>query len=212
MSEFLAMSGYGGYRLVLLWPDAAIVLVANVWAARRRLREEIVHAKRRRSRAGGRRGIMTPRRRRMVLVGLIVARRGRGGVRFALTAFQDNLLYYYTPATSAAGKAPMRPRVPRSAAWCDEGSFNRPTRAVWKRASSSPISRRRHVSYTGVLPDLFREGQGIIARGRLGAERSVRRRGSAREARRELHAARRRREPAQAARDSGATAATSRRT
>jgi heme exporter protein CcmD len=46
MSEFWSMSGYGGY----VWSCyglALIVLVANVWAARRRLREEIVQAKRR---------------------------------------------------------------------------------------------------------------------------------------------------------------------
>jgi heme exporter protein CcmD len=46
MSEFLSMSGYGGY----VWSCyglALVVLVGNGWAARRRLREEIVHAKRR---------------------------------------------------------------------------------------------------------------------------------------------------------------------
>ena len=49
---------------------------------------------------------MTPRRRRMVLVGLILVGVSAAAA-FALTAFQDNLLYYYPPSDVAAGKAPV---------------------------------------------------------------------------------------------------------
>ena len=60
---------------------------------------------------------MTPRRRRMVLVGLILLGVG-AAVAFALTAFQDNLLYFYPPSRRGGGQGAGGSRVPRSAAWC----------------------------------------------------------------------------------------------
>src|SRR5688572_20783966 len=68
--------------------------------------------------------VMTPRHRRMMLVGLIVLGVG-SAVAFALTAFQDNLLYFYSPSDVAAGKAPAD-RVFRVGGMVPEGSFNRP--------------------------------------------------------------------------------------
>jgi cytochrome c-type biogenesis protein CcmE len=110
---------------------------------------------------------MTPRRRRMVLVGLIVLGVG-AAVAFALTAFQENLLYYYTPTDVSAGKAPTD-RVFRVGGMVPEGSFTRPPGSLEARFVLTDYANRVTVSYTGVLPDLFREGQGVIARGRLGA-------------------------------------------
>ncbi|HLS81317.1 MAG TPA: cytochrome c maturation protein CcmE, partial [Steroidobacter sp.] len=66
---------------------------------------------------------MTPRRRRMVLVALIVLGVA-GAVSFALTAFQENLLYYYSPTDVSAGKAPTD-RVFRVGGMVPEGSFKR---------------------------------------------------------------------------------------
>lgn len=111
---------------------------------------------------------MTPRRRRMMLVGLIVLGVA-GAVAFALTAFQDNLLYYYTPSDISAGKAPAG-RVFRVGGMVPEGSFKRPSGSLEARFVLTDYAHDLTVSYTGVLPDLFREGQGIIARGRLGPD------------------------------------------
>jgi len=109
---------------------------------------------------------MTPRRRRMVLVGLILLGVG-AATAFGLTAFQDNLLYYYPPADVAAGKAPAD-RVFRLGGMVEEGSLKRESGSMEVRFIVTDFQKDVTVSYSGVLPDLFREGQGVIARGKLG--------------------------------------------
>ena len=111
---------------------------------------------------------MTPRRRRMVLVGLILLGVSAAAV-FALTAFQDNLLYYYPPADVAAGKAPVD-RVFRLGGMVEEGSVKRETGSMEVRFVVTDFQKDVTVSYSGVLPDLFRDGQGVIARGKLGSD------------------------------------------
>jgi len=111
---------------------------------------------------------MTPRRRRMVLVGLIVLGVG-AATAFALTAFKDNLLYYYPPSDVTAGKAPSD-RVFRLGGMVEEGSVKRETGSMEVRFIVTDFHQDVTVSYRGVLPDLFREGQGVITRGRLGAD------------------------------------------
>ena len=111
---------------------------------------------------------MTPRRRRMVLVGLILLGVSAAAA-FALTAFQDNLLYYYPPSDVAAGKAPTG-RVFRLGGMVEEGSVKRETGSMEVRFTVTDFQKDVTVSYSGVLPDLFRDGQGVIARGKLNAE------------------------------------------
>src|SRR5437868_13433486 len=111
---------------------------------------------------------MTPRRRRMMLVGLIVLGVGCAAA-FALTAFQDNLLYFYTPSDVSAGKAPAN-RVFRVGGMVTQGSFTRPAGSLEARFVLTDFAKDVTVRYSGVLPDLFREGQGIVARGRLSGD------------------------------------------
>ena len=111
---------------------------------------------------------MTPRRRRMVLVGLIVLGVG-AATAFALTAFKDNLLYYYPPTDVTAGKAPTD-RVFRLGGMVEEGSVKRETGSMEVRFVVTDFHQDVTVSYSGVLPDLFREGQGVITRGKLGSD------------------------------------------
>ena len=107
---------------------------------------------------------MTPRRQRMVLVGAVLA-----GVVIALTlavrAFQENLLYFFSPTQVAAGEAP--PREFRLGGMVVDHSVEREPGSLTVRFVLSDFQSTVPVSYTGVLPDLFREGQGIVARGRL---------------------------------------------
>jgi cytochrome c-type biogenesis protein CcmE len=110
---------------------------------------------------------MTPRQRRMTLVALIVLGVGSAAA-FALTAFQDNLLYFYSPSDVTAGKAPTD-RVFRVGGMVPEGSFTRASGSLEAHFILTDFAHEVKVSYTGVLPDLFREGQGVIARGRMGA-------------------------------------------
>lgn len=111
---------------------------------------------------------MTARHRRMMLVGLILLGVG-GAVAFALTAFQENLLYFYSPSEVTEGKAPAG-RVFRVGGMVTEGSFHRATGSLEASFVLTDFAHDVTVRYTGVLPDLFREGQGIIARGRMDSD------------------------------------------
>jgi cytochrome c-type biogenesis protein CcmE len=111
---------------------------------------------------------MTARRRRMMLVGLILLGVG-GAVAFALTAFQEDLLYFYSPSEVTGGKAPAD-KVFRVGGMVTKGSFNRPSGSLEARFVLTDYASNVTVRYSGVLPDLFREGQGIIARGRMNAD------------------------------------------
>jgi cytochrome c-type biogenesis protein CcmE len=111
---------------------------------------------------------MTARQRRMILVGLILLGVA-GAVAFALTAFRDNMLYFYTPSELSAGKAP-KDRVFRLGGMVTEGSFKREPGSLTAQFVLTDYAHNVTVSYTGVLPDLFREGQGVVTRGRLDAQ------------------------------------------
>ena len=108
---------------------------------------------------------MTPRRRRMMLVGLILLGVG-SAVAFALTAFQENLEYFYTPTDVLAGKAPKDKQF-RLGGMVPEGTFKRVAGSMEATFEVRDLEKGITVSYSGVLPDLFREGQGVVARGRL---------------------------------------------
>lgn len=108
---------------------------------------------------------MTARHRRMLLVGVILLGVG-GAVAFALTAFKENMLYFYSVSDVTTGKAPAD-RVFRVGGMVTQGSFNRPSGSLEARFVLTDYAHDVTVRYTGVLPDLFREGQGIIARGRM---------------------------------------------
>ena len=111
---------------------------------------------------------MTPRRRRMMLVGLILVGVSTA-VAFALTAFKSNLEYFHTPTEVVEGKVPKDKQF-RLGGMVPEGSFKRVPGSMEATFVLTDYANNVTVSYTGVLPDLFREGQGIIARGRLGPD------------------------------------------
>ena len=111
---------------------------------------------------------MTPRRRRMVamtggLVCLVAA------TALVLTAFEQNMLYFYTPTQIAAGEAPQGRRL-RVGGLVEQGSVRRTPGSLEVRFDVTDLDRTVTVAYAGVLPDLFREGQGVVAHGRLVAD------------------------------------------
>lgn len=110
---------------------------------------------------------MTPRQRRAVWVGLTLA-----GVSVAaflgLSAFQKNLLYFYTPSQVAAGEAPKGYSF-RVGGLVVQGSVKR-AEGVTVRFQVTDGPASIPVVYSGILPDLFREGQGIISIGKMNAE------------------------------------------
>ena len=111
---------------------------------------------------------MTPRQKRMITVVAILAGVGIATV-FALQSFQKNLLYYYSPSQIQAGEAPSA-RSFRVGGLVENGSLKREPGSLEVRFMLTDYAHQQRVSYTGVLPDLFREGQGVIARGKLGPD------------------------------------------
>jgi len=95
-----------------------------------------------------------------ILVGVGIA------TAFALQAFNKNLLYYYSPTQIHAGEAPQARSI-RVGGLVENGSVQREVGSLEVRFSLTDFSNTVGVSYTGVLPDLFREGQGVIARGKM---------------------------------------------
>lgn len=108
---------------------------------------------------------MTPRRRRMLVVSLILAGVGLAAF-FGLTAFQKNLLYFLTPSQVAQGEAPKGHSF-RIGGLVVKGTVKRAPDTLEVHFDLTDGNRTVGVSYTGILPDLFREGQGIIAIGKL---------------------------------------------
>jgi cytochrome c-type biogenesis protein CcmE len=111
---------------------------------------------------------MTPRRKRLWSVALMVCGVA-AATAFALQAFQKNLLYFYNPSQVRSGEAPAHGLI-RVGGMVEKGSVRRASGSLEVRFTLTDFAERVVVSYTGVLPDLFREGQGIIARGRLGPD------------------------------------------
>ena len=108
---------------------------------------------------------MTPRRKRMLTVAAILVGVGIA-TTFALQAFQQNLLYYYSPSQIKSGEAPAA-RSFRVGGLVEDGSLKREPGSLEVHFVLTDFAEQTVVSYTGVLPDLFREGQGVIARGKL---------------------------------------------
>ena len=108
---------------------------------------------------------MTPRRKRMVSVVLVLAGMGVA-TGLILTAFEKNLMYFYSPSEVAAGEAPAG-RSFRLGGLVVEGSVLRNPQGLGMRFTVTDLVEERVVYYEGILPDLFREGQGIIAMGQF---------------------------------------------
>ena len=109
---------------------------------------------------------MTPaRKKRLALIVLMVAGVAVG-VGFALNSLNQNIMFFLTPSEVLAGEAP-RDRLFRVGGMVVDGSVARPGDGLTVQFDLTDIERQVTVRYTGILPDLFREGQGIIANGRL---------------------------------------------
>ena len=86
-----------------------------------------------------------------------------------LNAFQSNMVFYLTPTQVATNEAP-RDRAFRVGGLVEEGSLVREKDALTVRFKVTDTARTIPVVYTGILPDLFKEGKGVIAQGRVGAD------------------------------------------
>jgi cytochrome c-type biogenesis protein CcmE len=111
---------------------------------------------------------MTARQRRLTLVIGILAGVSIAGV-LALSAFRKNVTFFFDPTQVAAGQVPAGERF-RLGGMVTEGSLKRAPGSLEVRFVVTDFSHQVPVSYTGVLPDLFREGAGVVAHGHLGPD------------------------------------------
>ena len=84
----------------------------------------------------------------------------------ALTAFDENLMYFYSPSQIKAGEAPES-RAFRVGGLVVTGSVNREEGSLAVTFTLTDNAETVDISYSGILPDLFREGQGIVALGSM---------------------------------------------
>jgi cytochrome c-type biogenesis protein CcmE len=108
---------------------------------------------------------VTPRRQRMLMLSAMVLAVG-ASVFFALRALHGDLLYYLTPTQVFEGRAPKQGDF-RLGGLVVPGSIRRRPGSMTIRFVLTDGHHSIPVVYTGVLPDLFRPGQGVVARGEL---------------------------------------------
>ncbi|MCU7811797.1 MAG: cytochrome c maturation protein CcmE [Candidatus Thiodiazotropha sp. (ex Notomyrtea botanica)] len=110
--------------------------------------------------------MMNPiRKKRLTLIGLMVA--GIGVATWlALNAFDENLMFFFSPSEIAEGKAPTGHPF-RVGGLVATDSVERKSDGLTTSFTVTDNAETVTVEYTGILPDLFREGQGIVAMGQL---------------------------------------------
>ena len=109
--------------------------------------------------------------RRQRRLGILLAALVCAGAATALTlnAFRSNLVFFFSPSQIAAKEAPVA-QVFRLGGLVERGSIQRERDGMTIRFIVTDTARGVPVVYHGLLPDLFREGKGVVARGRLGED------------------------------------------
>ncbi|MDH5540108.1 MAG: cytochrome c maturation protein CcmE [Rhizobacter sp.] len=90
-------------------------------------------------------------------------------VALVLNAFQSNLVFFFSPTQVAADEAP-RERSFRIGGLVEMGSIRRDGSSLTVNFVVTDMAKTIPVVYTGLLPDLFREGKGVVAQGKLGSD------------------------------------------
>ena len=106
---------------------------------------------------------MKPRHKRLAIIGGIVAAVGVA-VALVLNAFQSNLVFFYSPSQVVAKEAPLN-RTFRIGGLVQQGSVKRDGTDVHFVVTDT--AQTIAVQYKGILPDLFKEGKGVVAQGQL---------------------------------------------
>ncbi len=109
---------------------------------------------------------MNPHRRKILLSVVFVVAGVGVATALVLKAFQENLLYFYSPKQVVSGEAPAS-RLFWIGGIVVEGSLSRDPESLNVSFELTDTAETVTVNYEGILPDLFREGQGIVANGEL---------------------------------------------
>src|SRR5262247_3916654 len=110
-------------------------------------------------------------KRRHKRIGIILA--GLAGLSLAaflaLSAFQNNLVFFFSPTQVAAKEAPVN-RTFRIGGLVEEGTLKRENDGLTVRFTVTDTAASIPVVYKGILPDLFKEGRGCVAQGHVGTD------------------------------------------
>ena len=90
-----------------------------------------------------------------------------------LNAFQSNLVFFFTPTQVAANEAP-KGRPFRIGGLVEQGSLTRDAGSLTVRFRVTDTAQTIPVVYTGLLPDLFKEGKGVVAQGTVASDGTFR--------------------------------------
>jgi len=108
---------------------------------------------------------MKPRHRRFIWIGAGLLALGAAAA-LTLSAFQSNLVFFFSPTQVAAKEAPQG-RAFRIGGLVEPGSLRRDADTLTVRFRVTDTAQTINVVYTGLLPDLFKEGKGVVAQGSL---------------------------------------------
>lgn len=111
---------------------------------------------------------MKPRHKRLILIAAGLATLGVAAW-LVLSAFQKNLVFFFTPTQILAGEAPQG-RSFRMGGMVEMGSIKRQADGMTVAFIVTDNAQRVNVNYRGMLPDLFKEGKGVVAQGKLGKD------------------------------------------
>jgi cytochrome c-type biogenesis protein CcmE len=111
---------------------------------------------------------LKPRQRRFLWIGAGVLLLG-GAVSLVLNAFQSNLVFFFSPTDIVENRAPHG-RAFRIGGLVEDKSLARASDGLTVRFNVTDTAKTIPVIYTGILPDLFKEGKGVVAQGTLGAD------------------------------------------
>ncbi len=111
---------------------------------------------------------MKPRHKRMAIIGVSLAALGVAA-GLVLNAFQSNLVFFFSPSQVLANEAP-RGKAFRIGGMVEAGSLKRAGDGLTVNFRVTDTAQTINVAYTGILPDLFKEGKGVVAQGRLRAD------------------------------------------
>ncbi len=109
---------------------------------------------------------MTPKRKQRLIFVVVLLVGFGAATGLALFAFQKNLLYFYSPSQIASGEVETG-QMFRLGGLVVEGSVEREIDGITTQFDITDTIGSITVRYTGLLPDLFREGQGIVAQGKI---------------------------------------------
>jgi cytochrome c-type biogenesis protein CcmE len=112
--------------------------------------------------------VIKARHKRFILIGIGLALLGLAAM-LILNAFQSNMVFFYTPTQVEKGEVPKNTGF-RIGGLVEAGSLKREGDGLTVRFVITDTAKSVPAVYTGVLPDLFKEGKGVVAQGKVGAD------------------------------------------